>query len=680
MSYPILFGPNGEPEIGVHSFQGLGYGTLVDCTDSIVKQQENGSYEYTFSYPIHGKLYDKIQKGSIVDVEPDETTHNRQRFRIDSISIPVSGLVEIHANHISYDLSGSVVPPFTSNSASGIMAILNTSRIDTPYTTPFTFSSTVTPPTEAKEIKNEGIVSVRSVLGGSGSSSVIDSFGGYLQFDNYEVRHVSNLGSDKGVVINYGKNLIDGSQEENISETFDAVLPFWKGTIDDGETSTEVFVKTDSPIPVSGTSYTKIMSLDCSSEFSSQPSKQDLSEYALEYIQENNVGRPEISLTVTYEQLKKSIQNGSTPVEIIIDQISLGDIVHVYFQDAGIDTKARVTELEYNTITEKYESITLGDPVKDLSTRLTDQQNQIIEAPEKAKSIFEKEIDYVSRKITGNIGGYVRLLSDPAINNGNPYELRILNQDSQGLAPLASEYWAWNFGGLGFTNDAGETFITALTNDGHLVLSQATISGGVIAGSLITGVIQSSTYTEDSPSSIYSNGGMKISLDGSGYIKTKNFAIDSAGNAYFKGNVEISGDEVIGGTIKSTNYDRGSDDHYSQSGTAFNLSDGSLISQNFAIESNGDAYFNGNVYAAKITGWGGSSIADSNSPLDSITTNSIRAINADFTTIALTAFDPQTGTRDTYATLNINGITDITGESVSWYDLTHNVNRTAVFG
>ena len=78
------------------------------------------------------------------------------------------------------------------------------------------------------------------------------------------------------------------------------------------------------------------------------------------------------------------------------------------------------------------------------------------------------------------------------------------------------------------------------------------LSGGTttIDGACIkTGIIQSKTYVAGSIN--YSTDGMQISLDGKGYIKSKNFAIDGNGDAYFKGHIEAASGEIASWLINT---------------------------------------------------------------------------------------------------------------------------------
>lgn len=82
-------------------------------------------------------------------------------------------------------------------------------------------------------------------------------------------------------------------------------------------------------------------------------------------------------------------------------------------------------------------------------------------------------------------------------------------------------------------------------------------AGSITADKIATDAIKSKTYTYTSGN--FSTTGTMFNLAGTGYIRSKNFAIDTSGNAYFKGNVEatsgkIGGWEITGSQIDKTNY------------------------------------------------------------------------------------------------------------------------------
>jgi hypothetical protein len=108
-----------------------------------------------------------------------------------------------------------------------------------------------------------------------------------------------------------------------------------------------------------------------------------------------------------------------------------------------------------------------------------------------------------------------------------------------------------------------------------------TISGGKIR----TGSIQSTGYAYSSGN--YSTAGMQINLD-NGVIRSKNFGIDSSGNAFFNGQVTAASGTIAGWTIGTNALYVGLN---STSGTSF-------------INTSGGAWFSGGVLAPSFAGYG----------------------------------------------------------------------------
>lgn len=89
---------------------------------------------------------------------------------------------------------------------------------------------------------------------------------------------------------------------------------------------------------------------------------------------------------------------------------------------------------------------------------------------------------------------------------------------------------------------AGTINATGGTFSGNIV-AKGIISGGTFLGSKI----RSENYSYSNGN--FSSNGMEIALGGNGYIRAKNFAIDTNGNAYFKGDIKSTA-TISGGTIQ----------------------------------------------------------------------------------------------------------------------------------
>ena len=274
---PILYSPT------TTSFTTGGIGKLIDAGSCIVTEERNGSYELEMTYPITGHLYDEIKQRSIIFAKPSPA-QSEQPFRVYRITKPLNKVVTIYAAHISYDLSGIPVKNFTSQSVQAALTALTTSSV---ISNPFTFWSDKT---------NSGVMEIktptpcRTIL-----SNILDVYGGEYEFDKYTVKLHSLRGFDNGVSIKYGKNLTDLEQDENCSNVYTGVLPYWTGN----ETTVS-----GSVVNAPGTyDFTRILPVDFTSDFEEQPSTAQLDNAATKYISDNNIGIPEVNLTVSFVHL-----------------------------------------------------------------------------------------------------------------------------------------------------------------------------------------------------------------------------------------------------------------------------------------------------------------------------------------------------------------------------------------
>ena len=104
MSYPILYSATET------DFSNNGLGILGDCVSCEVTEEANGIFELAMQYPMGGIHYEDIADRSIIKAKADQF-RNPQLFRVYAISKPMSGIVTVLAEHISYDLSGIPVQP-----------------------------------------------------------------------------------------------------------------------------------------------------------------------------------------------------------------------------------------------------------------------------------------------------------------------------------------------------------------------------------------------------------------------------------------------------------------------------------------------------------------------------------------------------------------------------------------
>ena len=343
------------------AFTNNGLGCLNDATSCSVKETLNGEYELEMEYPVNGIHYSDIQLRRIILAKPN-SYDQAQPFRIYSISKPIGGLVTVNAEHISYDMSGLPVRGALEHYAWYVNDVFEHIRNNSVYPCPFTFSSDITE--EKKSINLSKPRSVKAFLGTD--DGLLSLFGGEWEFDRYNAILHKKRGQNRGVSIEYGKNLTDVTQDEACSEMYTAVYPYYYQE-DDGLQRLD-----DDVIKILDTTYKNVYVLDLSSEFDEMPTQDQLREKAQEYINDNKLGEPKVSLKVSF------IKNPEV-IEALHD-VRLGDTVSVKFIKIGVDTTSRCISYEFNVLTEQYNSIELGEPTKTIVDTMTSTSSRIDEA------------------------------------------------------------------------------------------------------------------------------------------------------------------------------------------------------------------------------------------------------------------------------------------------------------
>ena len=340
------------------AFTNNGLGCLNDATSCSVKETLNGEYELEMEYPVNGIHYSDIQLRRIILAKPNSYDQT-QPFRIYYISKPIGGLVTVNAEHISYDMSGLPVRGAVEHYAWYVNDVFEHIRNNSVYPCPFTFSSDITE--EKKDINLSKPRSVKAFLGTD--EGLLSLFGGEWEFDRYNAILHKERGQNRGVSIEYGKTLTDVTQDEACSEMYTAVYPYYYQE-DDGLQRLD-----DDVVKILDTPYKNVYVLDLTSEFDEMPTQDQLRAKTQEYIKENKLAEPKVSLKVSFIKNPEVIE--------ALQDVRLGDTVGVKFIKIGVDTTSRCINYDFNVLTEQYNSIELGEPTKTIVDTMTSTSNRI---------------------------------------------------------------------------------------------------------------------------------------------------------------------------------------------------------------------------------------------------------------------------------------------------------------
>lgn len=476
------------------TFTHNGIGFLKDATKCTVTEERNGSYECSLQYPITGQWYDQITEGCIIKAKANDTSEP-QLFRIYKSSKPLKGIVTYSAEHISYDLNGIPTLGFSVKNVTPQAAITRAIQ-DAGLPSAFTAISDIS------TLNSSTILtpcSVRAILGGQ-AGSVLDVWGGEFEFDNFVVKLHKHRGSDRGVSIEYGKNLKDLKQEANIADCYTHLMPYARYSQDgEGDEKIEVYVYlSEKVLPLNNAEnigHSKAYIMDFTDRFGEGEAvtEEALRAKATAYAAAAELGVPKVNITVSFIQLWQTEEyKNIAPLE----RVMMCDTVAVRFSKLGVTARAKVIKTTYNTLEEKYDSVELGDAKSSFADTVNKQQAAIEEIKTSvqkgqaaATEQLKKAIANATSLITGHSGGYVVL--NPA---EKPQEILILD------APTLEEavnVWRWNSGGLGYSSTGynGE-YALAMTMDGAIVADF--INAGILNGALLQAdSVQASSISQE---------------------------------------------------------------------------------------------------------------------------------------------------------------------------------------
>lgn len=509
------------------AFTSNGLGRLSDCISCIVTEERNGIYECEFDYPVTGVHFDDIQIGRIISCTHDEQG-DAQPFDIYAKSEPINGVVTFRAHHISYRLNEITVKPFTAGSCAEALAKIDSQSVTT---NPFAFW---TNKSVSATFMSETPRKARAMLGGE-DNSILDVYGtGEYEFDKFDIKLYLHRGQDTNVSIRYGKNLVDFNNDEDTSDVYTAIVPYWLGNETVGEESVTVLVTLPEWFLTSGHTVPSgrevIVPMDLSGEFSEKPSVSDLRTRAQSRLASSDGWLPNQTVTINFVQLWQTEEyKDYAPLQ----RLKLCDTCGVFVPMYNMSLRAKVIKVVYNVLLDRYDSMDLGDKPttyaavieKQFDSKVagiekgfqavkidiqTVEQNAAADATQKAnaaetsakgyadteiasakstiESEYEQAIEDATELIRGGTGGYIVTTVNAS---GQPIELLIT--DNLNLNQ-AVNIWRWNLGGLAHSSNGynGPFTDVAITQDGKINASM------IMTGILNANLIKAGTISDDS--------------------------------------------------------------------------------------------------------------------------------------------------------------------------------------
>ena len=341
------------------TFTHNGLGFLPDAQSCKVTEKLNGGLELEMQYPISGAGYEHIKINGII-YTPINPYDDWQPFRIYNISRPHSGIVKINAEHKVYELSGYPCLPNdtyieVAGSCSNCLQYLQSevARTATAITgTAYTFETDIV--ADARwSIENP--TDIWSVM-----AMAARWYNGEWKYDGTVCRLCAARGQDRHVKVQYGSNLSTCTQDE-VDTSYTHIMPYWT----DGTTTVYISGYYMLATYTEARMQKRVLILDLSSEFDSEPTSQQLLTAATVWANENKPKGIEKNLKVTFVSRGQTIEYAALGD---IDHVELGDTIDVSDNPLQVNSQLRCISLVYDVLRGVYTSAELGVVKSSLAT------------------------------------------------------------------------------------------------------------------------------------------------------------------------------------------------------------------------------------------------------------------------------------------------------------------------
>ena len=329
--------------------------------DEII-QEGNSKYQLSFKFPTNNPLWEELVEETLLLADD---LHGEQEFIIFEVE-KHHAYITIYANQVATLLNNYSITEISVNTASGdrVMRSLVSSIIREHK---FTFSSDIAN-THSLNLKN---VTVANALF-KDKHSILGQWGGDLIRDKYDIRLLSNGGSNKEALFMYKKNLKSYQQKKSIKD-LRTRIHFTK-TINsqkEGEKDKVIAVTVDSPLIGK---YKNIYegNLDVSDQ--DVVDEATLRKYGEQYFK-----------TTLCDVIEESIE--IDVVGVPDEPVGIFDTVTVFHEKFNLDVKKKITKYTYSPMGRKLKTIGFGKIQSNLGTTLATMVDNAIE--EKAETMLD---------------------------------------------------------------------------------------------------------------------------------------------------------------------------------------------------------------------------------------------------------------------------------------------------
>lgn len=393
-------------------FTSMGLGQLTEIQSNPQAIEElNGVYEFYMTYPLTGSLASEIKEGRYIKVKANQDDEP-QIFIIIRVRDEAGEVKEIYAEHITqHRTRHAVLEPLVEFIGNAQVGLETWKANLIPNYPEIEVYSDITLSKSGKWTVDE-VGNARLALGGV-QGSLLDLYGGEYKFTNNRISLLANRGRNRGLKIQYGRNLTDLVQDKQIAETYTSIQPYFVRRLDNVTVDGERIAQSETitlPEKILHGDYVehyikpKIRAIDFTFD-DSVTDEASLRSRARRYLSDNEVGKPIVNLNVSFLDLSKT-EDYKDIAEA--EKVALGDTVEIEFKQLGINVQSKIVRTIYNPLTETYSSIQIGQLRASMGS-IVERANEAIELAKETREELEGQ---VSKAIISADGKNTNFFSD----------------------------------------------------------------------------------------------------------------------------------------------------------------------------------------------------------------------------------------------------------------------------
>lgn len=217
-------------------------------------------------------------------------------------------------------------------------------------------------------------------IGGDKENSFLSRWGGELFLNNFDISINEKIGLDNGVIIAYGKNITGIEETLNFENVVTRAIPVGAdGLMLDGDNPwvDSALINNYSNIKMKVVSYDDVKVKENSDDEEGFNTIEEAREELKRRVQEDfkkGMDKPLVNYSVQFLDLSKVETYKDYK---ILEEVLLGDTVHINHKRLGINLEARVIKFEYNCLTRKMENIELGNYIDSYAKEKADNSINI---------------------------------------------------------------------------------------------------------------------------------------------------------------------------------------------------------------------------------------------------------------------------------------------------------------